>query len=195
MVQKDALFYTKPLVATKNGAERCPFAHRTLHLPFSRCRKCHIFAPFSPGGNFWCMKTLLLAPNRTRHNKWCRKIPIRAPNPTSPILPVQKMPHFCTIFPRRQLLVQENTPFGTKPHSPQKMVKKDTHSRTKPLSTTRNGAESYPIPFFRVNTNLSPPPGLLDTEIFPPWNCTACLTMESPSPVPPTWRERPLSIL
>ena len=48
-----------------------------------------------------------------RHKKWCRKIPIHAPNSTSTILPVQKMPHFCTIFPRRQLLVQGNIVFCT----------------------------------------------------------------------------------
>lgn len=49
--------------------------------------------------------------------------------------------------------------------------------------------------FFRVNTNLNPPPALLVTEILPPWNWTACFTMERPSPVPPIRRDRPLSIL
>ncbi len=49
--------------------------------------------------------------------------------------------------------------------------------------------------FFRVKTNLNPPPALLVTEILPPWNCTACFTMERPSPVPPIRRDRPLSIL
>ena len=62
----------------------------------SRCRKCPICAPFSPRGNFWCRKTLFLTPN-----------------PTAPQLPVQKMPHLCTIFTMRQLLVQKRAVYLT----------------------------------------------------------------------------------
>ena len=45
----------------------------------------------------------------------------------------------------------------------------------------------------RVKRNSSPPSSRLRTEIVPPWNATALRTIASPSPVPPSLRERPLS--
>ena len=70
----------------------------TPHITFRR-GKCLICALNFPCGNFWCMKTLFLTPN-------C----------LVPSLPVREMPHLCTIFPVRQLFVQENTLFYTEPH-------------------------------------------------------------------------------
>ena len=52
----------------------------------------------------------------------------------------------------------------------------------------------YPcISFFKVKTNSSPPFGMFLAKIVPPWNNTAFFTMASPRPVPPNFRERPLS--
>ena len=47
--------------------------------------------------------------------------------------------------------------------------------------------------FDNVKSKQRPPSGRLVTHMLPPWNCTACFTMARPSPVPPIWRERPLS--
>jgi hypothetical protein len=41
--------------------------------------------------------------------------------------------------------------------------------------------------------NVLPRPGSLFTVTVPPWSCTMCFTIESPSPVPPFSRERALS--
>lgn len=46
----------------------------------------------------------------------------------------------------------------------------------------------------RVKVNSSPPRSELRTEIVPPCIITAFLTIASPSPVPPSLRERPLSM-
>lgn len=52
----------------------------------------------------------------------------------------------------------------------------------------------YPcISFFKVKTNSSPPFGMFLAKMVPPWNNTAFFTMASPKPVPPNFRERPLS--
>ena len=52
----------------------------------------------------------------------------------------------------------------------------------------------YPcISFFSVKTNSSPPFGMFLAKMVPPWNNTAFFTMASPRPVPPNFRERPLS--
>lgn len=52
----------------------------------------------------------------------------------------------------------------------------------------------YPcISFFSVKTNSSPPFGMFLAKMVPPWNNTAFFTMASPKPVPPNFRERPLS--
>lgn len=52
----------------------------------------------------------------------------------------------------------------------------------------------YPcISFFKVKTNSSPPFGMFLAKMVPPWNNTAFFTMASPKPVPPSFRERPLS--
>lgn len=45
----------------------------------------------------------------------------------------------------------------------------------------------------RVKLKTVPSFTLLSTQISPPCNCTICLTMESPRPVPPISRERALS--
>ena len=41
--------------------------------------------------------------------------------------------------------------------------------------------------------NVVPLPSSLEALIVPPWSSTICLTMDSPSPVPPVARERALS--
>lgn len=46
---------------------------------------------------------------------------------------------------------------------------------------------------FSVNENVVPWLSLLSTSTVPPMASTKCLTIERPSPVPPTSRERPAS--
>src|SRR5690606_29099574 len=43
------------------------------------------------------------------------------------------------------------------------------------------------------SVNVDPTPGLLHSRTSPPWLAATCLTMASPSPVPPVARERALS--
>ena len=45
-----------------------------------------------------------------------------------------------------------------------------------------------------VKVNARPPSRRFSTVIVPPCHATAFLTIDSPRPVPPAWRERPLSI-
>jgi uncharacterized lipoprotein YddW (UPF0748 family) len=57
-----------------------------------------------------------------------------------------------------------------------------------------DGKAFYPSKIMpRGYENSKPPSTLLCTSIWPPWIKTAFFTMESPSPVPPILRERPLS--
>ena len=49
--------------------------------------------------------------------------------------------------------------------------------------------------FFNVKKKVTPRPGLLLAEIWPLWNWTLFFTIESPNPVPPILRLRPLSTL
>ena len=41
-----------------------------------------------------------------------------------------------------------------------------------------------------VKKNVLPFPSTLSAQIWPPWACTMCLAMASPSPVPPPLRAR-----
>lgn len=47
----------------------------------------------------------------------------------------------------------------------------------------------------KVTVISVPTSSVLSSEIFAPWNIAPCLTIASPSPVPPTAFERPLSTL
>ena len=47
--------------------------------------------------------------------------------------------------------------------------------------------------FGNEKRNSSPPARPIFTEIVPPWIRTAFLTMASPNPVPPNFRDLPLS--
>lgn len=57
------------------------------------------------------------------------------------------------------------------------------HSKNTPVTQARG----------RSNRNVLPTPGVLSTPTWPPIASTRCLTMERPSPVPPSSRERPAS--
>ena len=46
----------------------------------------------------------------------------------------------------------------------------------------------------RVNLMVSPPPGVVSAVVEPSWAATAFFTMARPRPVPPSLRERPLSM-
>ncbi len=48
--------------------------------------------------------------------------------------------------------------------------------------------------FSKVTINFEPEPRALSTAISPPCSITICLTIERPSPVPPAFRERALSV-
>jgi hypothetical protein len=56
-----------------------------------------------------------------------------------------------------------------------------------------NGHQAVAIYFFSSKEKIVPFPGSLDTVTLLLWASTICLTMASPSPVPPTSRERALS--
>ena len=45
----------------------------------------------------------------------------------------------------------------------------------------------------KSQVKVLPSPGTLSTRKWAPWRLNACLTMASPSPVPPRARERPAS--
>ena len=47
----------------------------------------------------------------------------------------------------------------------------------------------------RENANSRPPLSPFLTLILPPWSITAFFTIDSPSPVPPDFLDRPLSTL
>ena len=58
----------------------------------------------------------------------------------------------------------------------------DSSGATEPRTRTRAAGS--------MKRNSDPLPGSLCTSNSPPWRCTTCLTIDSPSPVPPVSRER-----